>query len=298
MNRKPNIYAYGYILCVTFFVIGLRLALSWSYNSRFIGIILILISVTTVYLLYRKSSSFTQNETSNLNYVQMVLGAFLIFLVVVYNFFASDEIGSFDFGMLVAGSIIILLNLGIFNFLKLSKKSVSFVSYFLFITMVLYGFLFSGLPFIFGNKDNNYLFDYVTQSVAFFSSAALNLIKPTIYSGNVVNFNGFRVYIGDACSGIESISIFFSSAVAYLISINSKEYKKMAVYLLTGFVILYILNILRVMSIILAGHYVGMEAFYLVHLHIGWIFFIIGMSVFWYLLINNFGTKSEKPKNN
>jgi exosortase/archaeosortase family protein len=259
-----------------------------------IGVILVLAAAISAYFLYRKSSPNAQAEKTNLDTFQLSLGALLLLMVILYNLLAFDEIGSFDIGMVIAGIIIILLNIGVLSFLKLTKKSISFISYFLFITMVLYGFLFSGLPFLLGDKDNNHLFGYITQAVAFFSSLALNVIQPTEYMGNIVNFNGFRVYIGDACSGIESISIFFSSAIAYLISIQSKEYKKMAIYLIAGGIILALLNILRVMSIILAGYYIGMDAFHLMHLHLGWIYFVIGMGFFWYLLINNFDSGTEE----
>jgi len=64
----------------------------------------------------------------------------------------------------------------------------------------------------------------------------------------------------------------------------------MAIYLVAGGIILALLNILRVMSIILAGYYIGIDAFNLMHLHLGWIYFVIGMGFFWYLLINNFNS--------
>ncbi|WP_407356699.1 archaeosortase/exosortase family protein [Methanolobus sp. WCC5] len=291
MNAKRILYKYGYILCITFFVIGLRLALSWSYNNRLFGVVLVLASAMLAYFIYIKTSN-VQIEKTDIDLFQLFMGFSLIILVVIYNLLASDKIGSFDIGMMIAGLAIILLNTRFSSFLKLTKKNISFISFFLFITMLLYGFLFSGLPFLLGDKANNYLFGYITQLVAYFSSVVLNMIQPTSYSGNTVDFNGFRVYIGDACSGVESISIFFSSVIAYLISIRSREYKKMIVYLLVGTVILSLLNVLRVVSIVLAGYYIGMDAFYLMHLHLGWIFFVIGFAIFWYILINNF--KSEE----
>ncbi|WP_340817853.1 exosortase/archaeosortase family protein [Methanolobus sp. WCC4] len=288
MNKKLDLYKLGYILSITIFIIGLRISLSWSYNNRFVGVFISLCSIALAYYIYRKTTPLLEKERFEVNRLQLLAGIALVILVFIYNFLALDELGSFDIGMLVSGFIIILLNLGVLNFLNLTKNSISFITYFLFITMILYGFLFSGLPFIAGDKDNNLFFDFVTKSVAALSAILLNFIKPTSYYGNVIDFDSFVVYIGDACSGVESISIFLSAALAYMISIKSKDYKKMVVFIFIGIIILYIINILRVMSIILAGYYISLDAFYLVHRHLGWIFFVIGMSFFWYLLINNF----------
>lgn len=293
MKNKIDIYKLGYVLCITLFVIGLRLSLTWSYNSRLSGISLCLLSITLTYVIYRKKSPVIQKETFQMDVTQLLLGVSLVALALMYNFIASDNFGPFDLGMIIAGFSIILLNTGALSFLQIRKKSISFVTYFLFITMVLYGFLFSGLPFILNDKDNNILFDLVTRYVAAISAFALNFIEPTTYNEGIVNFNGLRVAIGYACSGVESISIFISSAIAYMVSIKSKDYKKMLTYLLMGIGILYAVNILRVMSIILAGYYIGMDAFNLVHRHLGWVFFVIGMSIFWYMLVNNFDSEEK-----
>jgi len=58
-------------------------------------------------------------------------------------------------------------------------------------------------------------------------------------------------------------------------------------YILIGGAALYIMNILRVIILILTGYYYGVDSMMFVHEHLGWILFVAGMSIFWYLVFND-----------
>ena len=211
------------------------------------------------------------------------LGALLILVDISYNLYNSDPFRHFDFGMLLCGLIIILLNLGLFRFLKLDEEMIIFTTYFLFTTMLLYGFLFSGIPFLLKSPTNP-LFDWFTKTVTSISAIFLNTIRPTSITCNTINFNGFSVGIGYACSGIESISVFFSALIAYFVATRKYTIKKIGMYMLIGGMALYIMNILRVMIIVMVGYCYGIDTMSFVHQNLGWIMFICSMSVFWYIL--------------
>jgi archaeosortase C (PEF-CTERM variant) len=275
-----------YILSISAFIIGLRIALTWSYNSRLLGLFLICISAFLVYINYYKNHDSLTN-TSNINLKQASFGIILILIDISYNIIASDTFRYFDYGVIIAGLMIILLNLNIFSFLKLSSSHTSFITYFLFITMILYGSIFSGLPFLLGN-DDNILFELFTSNVVNISGNLLNFFKPTAINGQIINFDGFSVGIGNACSGIESISVFMSSVIAYMLAIKNKNFKLFIKYLLFGGILLYTLNIIRILMLVLIGYYYGVDNMLFAHYNIGWIFFVIGMSVFWYFALDKF----------
>ena len=283
MNK---IVKYGYVLSIVTFIIGLRIALTWSYSSRILGVFLVIVSLFVAYWCYQKTHTLSA-DSFRLNTKQTSLGFILIVIDLLYNIISQDAFKSFDYGMIFAGIIIILLNIGTFHFLKLNTTIISFSTYFIFITMILYGFLFSGLPFLLGDKNENFIFEWTTNSVVIISASLLNYILPTTTNGSVINFNGFNVGIGDPCSGVESITVFFSSAIAYIIATRQKNTKKMAKYMLIGGVILYIINIVRVLVIIWVGYYMGLDKMLFVHYNLGWIFFVVGMAVFWYLVIGD-----------
>jgi archaeosortase C (PEF-CTERM variant) len=290
MERSNKFIEIGYVLSIVFFILGLRIALTWSYTSRLVGIALVCLSLLIAFKCYKKTH--IMNGEYYVDKKQALMGLFLILIDVIYNIISLDAFKSFDFGVIIAGFLIILLNIGFFSFLKLDRKIISFSTFFLFIMMILYGFLFSGLPFILGDKDYNLFFEFVTDSVVLIAGYILNIIKPTTINDNLINFHGFKIWIGNPCSGIESISVFFSAVIAYMIASKMKDIKKVLKYLLIGGVILYIVNILRVLTIILTGYYLGIEIMQFVHYHLGWIFFLISMGVFW-----SFVLKDSDPEN-
>jgi archaeosortase C (PEF-CTERM variant) len=278
-----------YVLSIAFFVSGLSIALSWSYYSRLAGVFLILFSIVIAYKCYTKTRT-VGNDKFSINKEHALLGLFLILIDLVFNISLADSFKSFDYGVIVAGTFIILLNIGLLRFLKLDRKVILFITYFLFITLILYGFLFSGLPLILGNKQYNPLFNFITKSVVMIAAHILNFIKPTTFNGNLIDFSGLNIWVGDPCSGAESISVFYSSVVAYMIAIGAKDINQILKYLLIGTIILYLVNILRVLIIVLFGYYMGTETMLFIHHHIGWIFFVASMSLIRYFIFNDLGS--------
>ena len=275
-----------YALTISILILGVRILLSWSYSSRIIGVCMIVLSLSILYFSYlkeRKDAAYT----SPINIKNICLGLLLILIDVSYNLYAGDEFRYFDYGMLTAGLFIILLNLGLLRFLKLDELMISFTTYFLFIFLLLYGFLFTGIPFLL-NSPENFLFTLFTKTGVEISAFFLRFINPNvILSGETINFDGFIVSIGYACSGVESISVFLSAVIAYFMATREKKIKKIGLYSLVGAMALYSMNILRIMAIVLAGYHFGTEAMFFVHLHLGWIFFILAMAVFWYLVFRS-----------
>ena len=284
MEKVNGWKALFYALSVSILILGIRISLSWSYSSRILGVCMVSLSLLILYFSYSKEKKDKAHYASQINLEHISLGLLLILIDVSYNLFVGDEFRYFDYGMLSAGLVIILLNLGLFRFLKLDEELISFTTYFLFIFLLLYGFLFKGLPFLL-NSSENPLFNVVTKISVEISAFFLDFIKPTvIHSGTTIDFDGFRVSIGYACSGVESIIVFLSAVVAYFISTREKSIKKIGLYSSIGIIALYSMNILRTIAIVLAGYNFGTEAMLFVHLHLGWIFFILGMGVFWYLI--------------
>ena len=64
------------------------------------------------------------------------LGLLLILVDVSYNIIFKSEFRYFDYGMIFAGILIILININWLSFLKIEKQEALFSSYFVFFTMV------------------------------------------------------------------------------------------------------------------------------------------------------------------
>ena len=93
-----------------------------------------------------------------------------------------------------------------------------------------------------------------------------------------------RVSILFICSGIYSLIIFISAFISYLLTIHPNLNLTSVGMLLLGILTAYFANLFRMVVIIAAGYYWGLEALYYTHKNIGWLIFIIWMALFWYIL--------------
>lgn len=123
----------------------------------------------------------------------------------------------------------------------------------------------------------------VLQSVRFllsFTSSNVQVIQP-----RTLIVNNFAVSIGQACSGLDSLFL-FSSLYLLIALLDFKEFNKVKLILMfiPAAIGLYLVNILRVYSLILIGAYVSADlSIKLFHTYLGMVFFIIFFFVFWKL---------------
>ena len=92
------------------------------------------------------------------------------------------------------------------------------------------------------------------------------------------------VWIAPMCSGIYSIQVFVAALISYLLIFKKRIDLETLILALLGIVVSYIANLLRLVVIILAGHYYGGEALYWTHQNLGWIIFTVWMFLFWSIL--------------
>lgn len=277
------------------FLAGLRIIFMWGHTSKLIGLGLVFLSISIVYIIHTKTQKIKE-PIIVADKKNILLGLSLIIIDLIYNFLTNDALRAFDYGMLLSGMFILLLNTNIVNFLKLNKEMIDIISYFLFILMAAIGFLGTGITYI-----NNYIhsthdlpnpiYTLITGLALKSSVFVLSQIKDTTLTNNIIDFDGFKVGINYPCSGIESMTVFLSSVIAYFIAKKEKNIKRITISTLIGIILLYLINILRITVIIIVGYSYGTKALIFTHNNLGWIFFVIGMGIFWY-----FVTKGENVK--
>ncbi|MEM2131380.1 MAG: archaeosortase/exosortase family protein [Candidatus Woesearchaeota archaeon] len=125
---------------------------------------------------------------------------------------------------------------------------------------------------------------YFQSKWAFFSGIVMNFLVfvfsnfyPVSVKGVLLTVDNFTIGIGAACSGIESLMLFFA---LYLV-ILAMDYKKIKIipYIITfiiGLIGTFIVNNLRLLLLVYLGLKVSPKlAVGLFHTHAGWILFII-----------------------
>jgi len=285
MNRENIWERIGLALSIGTLFAGLTILFSGLEQPKIIGLIATLFSLFLIYFYFR-SKHEEGDYTRYINTKNMTLGLLLILLDLIYNIYTKDHFGPFDYGMIASGLAIILLNAGSNRFLKLDEFFVNFSTNFIFVFMILYGLLFTGIPFIFGDTEN-FLIVWLTVISTKTSAFFLNFIKPTAIDFVDINFDGFRIGIWTPCSGAHSITVFLSAVIGYFITIREKNVKRIIILSLIGVIMLFFMNIGRIIILVLTGYYFGAEPMLFVHQHLGWIMFVLGMGVFWYIVMDD-----------
>tara|TARA_B100001115_G_C15592619_1_gene283496 strand:- start:81 stop:548 length:468 start_codon:yes stop_codon:yes gene_type:complete len=96
-----------------------------------------------------------------------------------------------------------------------------------------------------------------------------------------------KVHIVNSCSGIYSVIVFISAFTAYFFSVNENFTFLNYLQLGLGIIIAYFSNLLRMLIIVFVGIYEGDEALYWTHKNVGWIIFLVWISIFWQVVVTN-----------
>ena len=223
---------------------------------------------------------------------------FTIYFIDYYNRVLSDR------GTIV---IILALLLIIFDFLDSDFKTrhafeIDFSIIFLFNLFLLLCFYSAlslqesyGDRFPFLKSDNQ--IEYLLSAPL---SKTLNLIGiQSWYEGRLVFYPDLSlslivaVDITEGCSGLYSIFVFLSCFMSYLFS-STKEFNiQMLFSAMIAIMVSYVANIIRMVIIVIFGHYYGSDALIWTHKNVGWMIFTFWFMLFWYLFIKFEEGKSD-----
>ena len=162
---------------------------------------------------------------------------------------------------------------------------------FLFLNSLSIFFIFPALIvyLVDGNQDPYLWTNFINILLAEPLGKLLNLLgfvviveNDTISYQDTVSGKTTMVWVSKGCSGINSVIIFLSAYISYLISSNRLKYH-MVFLVVFGILISYVANLIRMTMIIIIGHYYGVEALVWTHENIGWVIFTIWMLIFWKL---------------
>jgi archaeosortase C (PEF-CTERM variant) len=222
------------------------------------------------------------------DYIMMAIGAGIVALVLVYNFYVSGrpDIGDLDTLTMIFGGLIM-----VYPFLAKNYR-----------TEASFSLLFLGLVVLFlvvpqavtssrsdaGSSIGNWYVEYMLASPF---AGILDLIGiPASSSGSVVMLqfqDGTRQALGISayCAGLYSFSIFLAAFFSFVLVFERLRTKILAFVLALGLVVAYLGNLFRMVIIGIIGYYRGLDALLWAHENAGWIIFLSWSAVFWYLLL-------------
>lgn len=108
-------------------------------------------------------------------------------------------------------------------------------------------------------------------------------LETTVLPPHTLLFDKFGITVAESCSGVESIALFTSLyAIVGLLDWDRLNKRRYLIIFPFALLALFILNILRVYSLIMAGYFINAEiAFSLFHTYAGMVFFIFYSAIFW-----------------
>jgi len=256
---------------------GLRILLLTSYHSRLLGLAMVVAGY--VILFRERESRFTKHRI----WFLPVMGFLIVAGDLWYNLASTGGLSlhSLDTMTILFGGTLIIYNRAPEKYERELRFLAIFSGLFsLLLTLPLF------LTEVFGSipAGTYYTTYFLTKPLG----ALLKLVGVNaMVSGNWVMFQGTRDFInlgiGLSCSGAYSTAIFVSAFIAYVYVKYGRMTKRLSLLLAFGVVMAYFANLIRMLLIALVGYYYDTNTLIMTHMHLGWIIFMVWVSLFWYI---------------
>lgn len=260
----------------------------------------------SLYYFLVSSKSLVVSESSNLipksiqRYFRYAATSILIFV------FVYESLG--DRNLSTTGVLFIFLSILLWYFNEIPKQYSDERDFFLVFISIIIAFLI--LPHFL----HKILFDSIGSSssdgwiksdilIYYFLGKPLSIILQimgyNVFSEGVyIQFEDLETHrlvtveIAESCTGIASFQIFTCFLISYLIVFRRTFDYISIYYFLLGLIIGYLANLFRMITIVLSGHYYGIDVMQWVHQYVGWLIFTIWIFLFYIVMDNTINAKT------
>jgi archaeosortase C (PEF-CTERM variant) len=244
-------------------------------GSIFLGILLFIIAVFLISRI-RVGKSYVIKQSK----LHVFVGALIVASDIAYNILTHSELGTLDIMTFLLGISLIAYDINNEEISRMGK----FGTYMSATFIVLYLFFFSLFNRL--NIDLLHVFDHyfvLLPSVFIIKTIGIPIYVIATETVRIPGVEDMSVIIGGPCSGLYSMFLLIALMVAYT-RIEQVERSKFFSLLLISVVVAYIANLMRISTLYIVGFYYGKELMYTVHVHLGWVIFVIVVAVLLYVL--------------
>jgi len=263
------------IVFLLIFALFLGATIEISEGSALLGILLFVIAILLISRI-KVGKSYVIKRSK----LYMFVGALIVAADIAYNLLTGSELGTLDIMVFLLGISLIAYDINNEEIRRMGKfgayMSATFIALFL-----LFFSLFNYL-----NIDFTHTFDHyfvLLPSVFIINAIGIPIQVISTETVRIQGVEDMSVIIGGPCSGLYSMFLLIGIMVAYT-RIEHVERRKFFALLLISVMVAYIANLIRVSTLYIAGFYYGKEMMYFVHVHLGWIIFVIVVAVLLYVL--------------
>ena len=244
-------------------------------GSAIFGILLFVIAILLISKI-RVGEAYVIKQSKS----HMFLGALIVASDIAYNVFTASKLGTLDLMVFLLGISLIAYDINNEDIRRMGKfgayMSATFIALFLFFFS-----LFNHL-----NIEFMHTFDHffvMLPSLFIINTIGIPIQVISTETVRIQGVEDISVIIGGPCSGLYSMFLLIGIIVAYT-RIEQLEKRIFFALLLISVVVASTANLIRVTTLYLVGFYHGKELMYFVHVHLGWIIFVIVVAVLLYVL--------------
>lgn len=263
------------IVFLLIFALFLGATVEISEGSIPFGILLFIIAIFLISRI-KVGKSYVIKQSK----LHMFVGALIVASDIAYNVITHSELGTLDIMTFLLGISLIAYDINNEEISRMGRfgayMSATFIALFLFF----FG-LFNRL-----NIDFTHTFDHyfvLLPSVFVIKTIGIPIHVIATETVRIQGVEDMSVIIGGPCSGLYSMFLLIALMVAYT-RIEHVERSKFFSLLLISVVVAYLANLMRVSTLYIVGFFYGKELMYTVHVHLGWVIFVIVVAVLLYVL--------------
>ncbi len=237
-----------------------------SEGSVLIGVVMFLIALALTSRIRLSGEYITKTSK-----FFIILGVFIVLADLAYNLKAMNQLGTLDSMTFFLG--VSFIAYGMSRYRRMGEFGIYMSGTFI----VMFEFFYSLLPSL-NNNFIHYFDHYLVLLPSLAITKAVSNIDMHIVATETVHFNGFEdatVVIGGPCSGLYSMMLLVGIIVGYAKMERLTDKRRIALLVVMAILVAYVANLIRVSVLYFVGYYYGIEKMMFVHVHLGWIIFII-----------------------
>jgi len=263
------------IVFLLIFALFLGATVEISEGSNLLGILLFIIAIFLISRI-KVGKSYVIKQSV----LHMFVGALIVAADIAYNILTHSELGTLDIMTFLLGISLIAYDINNEEISRMGK----FGAYMSATFIVLFLFFFSLFNYL--NIGFTHTFDHyfvLLPSVFLIQTIGIPIHVIATETVRIRGVEEMSVIIGGPCSGLYSMFLLIALMVAYT-RIERVERSKFLSLLFISVAVAYFANLMRVSVLYIVGFYYGKEVMYTVHVHLGWVIFVIVVAMLLYVL--------------
>jgi archaeosortase C (PEF-CTERM variant) len=237
-------------------------------GSELIGVVMFLIALALISRIRLSGEYITRTSK-----FFIAIGAFIIIADIAYNLKSMDQLGTVDSMTFFLGLSFIAYGMSNEQYRRMGDFGIYMSGTFL----VLFFTFYTLLPLM--NNNFIYYFDHYFVLLPSIAIARLfSNLEIHMAATETVHFSGIEdttIVIGGPCSGLYSMFLLVGIIVGYAKMERLRNFRQIGMLIFLAIIVAYIANLVRVAVLYHVAYYYGREKMMFVHVHLGWIIFLI-----------------------